>query len=130
MAQRLNRIERMGESVPASGLRHELCDARSTLWAHSAGVEAALLPDHASEKFNGEAILCRSLFQRPANVVGCARIRGRALRFAWRGLLIGFWMHGGRRDRARLRARLRAYQGESTGKQRSDRSCHVSLAQT
>src|SRR4029077_19030841 len=113
---------------PTDRLRwHELCDARSALWAHGAGIEAALLPDHASEKFDGEAILCRSLFQRPANVVGCARIRGRALRFAWRGLLIGFWMHGGRRDRARLRARLRAYQGESTGKQRSDRSCHVSL---
>ena len=88
MAQRLNRIERIGESVPASGLRHELCDARSTLWAHSAGIEAALLPDHASEKFDGEAILCRSLFQRPANVVGCARIRSRALRFGWHGLLI------------------------------------------
>src|ERR1700719_3306980 len=115
MAQRLNRIERIGEAVPASGLRHELCDARGSLWAHSAGIEAALLPDHASEKFYGEAILCRSLFQRPANIVGCGRIGGRALRFAWRGLLIGFWMRGGRRDRVRLRARLRAYQGESTG---------------
>jgi hypothetical protein len=41
MAQRLNRIERIGEAVPAGGLRHELCDARSTLWTHSAGIEAA-----------------------------------------------------------------------------------------
>ena len=104
------------EAVPASGLRHELCDARGTLWTHSAGIEAALLPDHASEKFDGEAILCRSLFQCPANVDGCGRIGDRALRFAWRGLLIGFWMPGCRRGCARLSARLRAYQGESTGK--------------
>jgi hypothetical protein len=76
----------------------------------------ALLPDHASEKFHGEAIFCRSLFQRPANVVGCGRIGGRALRFAWRGLLIDLRRPGGRRGRAHLSARLRAYQGESTGK--------------
>jgi hypothetical protein len=98
-------------------------------WAHSAGIEAAFLPDHASEKFYGEAILCRSLFQRPANIVGCGRIRSRALRFAWHGLFIDLWRPGGRRGRARLSARLRAYQRESTGKQRSGRSCHVSLAQ-
>jgi hypothetical protein len=116
MAQRLNRIERIGKAVPASGLWHELCDTRSALWAHGAGIEAALLPDHASEKFYGEAILCRSLFQRPANIVGCGWIRSQALRFAWRGLLIGFWMPDGRRGRAHLSARLRAYQGESTGK--------------
>jgi hypothetical protein len=82
MAQRLDWIERIGETVPGSGLRHELCDARSALWAHGAGIEAALLPDHASEKFHGEAILCCSLFQCPANVVGCGRIGDRALWFA------------------------------------------------
>jgi hypothetical protein len=76
---------------PACGLWHELCDAGGTLWAHGAGIEAALLPDHASEKFHGEAILCRSLFQRPANVVGRGRIRSRALRFGWHGLLIDLW---------------------------------------
>jgi hypothetical protein len=64
------------------------CDAGGTLWAHGAGIEAALLPDHASKKFYGEAILRRSLFQRPANAVGRGRIRSRALRFGWHGLLI------------------------------------------
>jgi hypothetical protein len=54
-------------------------------------------------------------------LVGCGRIRGRALRFAWHGLLIDLWMPDGRRGRARLSARLRAYQGESTGRQRSGR---------
>jgi len=121
-------FSRYGEAVPACGLWHELCDAGGTLWAHGAGIEAALLPDHASEKFYGEAILRRSLFQRPANVVGRGG-RSRALRFGWHGLLIDLWMPGRRRGRAHLSARLRAYQGESTGKQRSGRSCHVSPAQ-
>ena len=96
-------------------------------WAHGAGIEAALLPDHASEKFYGEAILRRSLFQRPANVVGRGRIRSRALRFGWHGLLIDLWMPGRRRGRAHLSARFGTYQGESTGKQRSGRSCHSHL---
>ena len=84
----LNRIERIGEAMPASGLRHELCDARSALWAHSAGIEAAFLPNDTSEKFDGKTVLCRSLFHRPANVVGWGWIGDRALRFAGCGLLI------------------------------------------
>jgi hypothetical protein len=127
MTQRLNRIERIGEAVPACGLWHELCDARGTLWAHGAGIEAALLPDYASEKFYGKAILCRSLFQRPANIAGCGRIRSRALRFAWRRRFSGLLMPRCRRCGARLRIRMRASQGECTGKQRSDQSGHAGL---
>jgi hypothetical protein len=59
MAQRLDRVERIGQAVPASGLRHELCNARSALWTHSTGIETAFLPDHASEKFNRESVLRR-----------------------------------------------------------------------
>jgi hypothetical protein len=89
MAQRLDRIERIGKAVPASGLRHELGDARSALRAHSAGIEAAFLPDHPSEKFNGEAVLRRGLLQRPTNVFGCGRIGSGGLRFDGHGRLFG-----------------------------------------
>ena len=127
MAATLDRIEWIGEAVPASGLRHELCDARGALWAHRTGIETALLPDHASEKFSGEGVLCRRLFQHPANVIGRGWIRSRGLRFNGHSRLTGLGMHRCRRGGARLRIRLPAYQGESTGQQRSDRSSHVGL---
>jgi hypothetical protein len=108
MAQRLDRVERIGQAVPASGLRHELCDARSALWTHRTGIETAFLPDHASEKFNGEGVLRRRLFQRPANVVGCGWIGSGGLRFDRHGRLIGLVIGRCRRGGARLRIRLRA----------------------
>ena len=84
MAQRLDRIKRIGEAMPASGLWHELCDARGALWAHSAGIETALLPDHASEKFDGDT----ASLPRPAPASGKCRLlwvdwqRGAAIRSA------------------------------------------------
>jgi hypothetical protein len=108
VAQRLDRIERIGEAVPTSGLRHELSDARSALWAHSTGIETAFLPDDASEKFDGEAVLCGGLLQCPTNVVCSSRIDAPGLRFDWRNRLIGVVVKrcwgGGTRLRIRLRA--------------------------
>ena len=108
MVQRLARIERVGEAVPASCLRHELGDARGAFWAHSAGIEAALLPDDASEKFDGQAVLRRGLLQRPANVICRRWIGGRVLRFDRHSRLFGLLMHRYWRGGARLRVRLRA----------------------
>ena len=52
MAQRLNRIERIGKAVPASGLWHELCDARSALWAHGAGTIGSRSPIREAYRFS------------------------------------------------------------------------------
>ena len=77
MAQRLDRIERIGKPVPIGGLRHELRDAFGALVADRAGVEAALLPDHAGEELDRKLVLRRVLLDRAADVVGGRRRFGR-----------------------------------------------------
>ena len=75
MAQRLDRIEWIGEAMPASSLRHELRDARGALWADGTGVETAFLPDHTGEKLDRERVLRRCLLECPTNVVRCRLMR-------------------------------------------------------
>ena len=62
MPQRLDWLERVGETVPAGGRRHELCDTRGSLRADSPRIEAALLPDHPGKELYGKGTLCRRLF--------------------------------------------------------------------
>ena len=100
MAQRLDRIERIGEPVPIGGLRHELGDAFGALVADRAGVKAALLPDHAGEEFDRKLVLRRVLFDRAADIIGGRRRFGR-------GGLIGRVRRQGRCC-AGLRMRIRA----------------------
>jgi hypothetical protein len=58
--------ERVGETVPAGGRRHELGDSFRSLLANSLRTEATFLPDHASEKLHWKGVLRRRLFQRAA----------------------------------------------------------------
>ena len=60
--QRLHRIERVGETVPASGRRHELGNTRGSLRTDSIGIEATFLPNHAGEELDRKAVLSRRLF--------------------------------------------------------------------
>ena len=55
MVQRLDRIERIGETVPVGGARHKLRNPLGTLGAHGAGIETQFWPDNASKKLNGVA---------------------------------------------------------------------------
>ena len=91
-----------------------------------AGIEAALLPNNAGEKLDGKRIVRRCLLQCAANVIGCGWFRCWSLRSAWRQRFSGLLMRRCRRCGA-LRIRMRASQGECTGKQRSDQSGHAGL---
>src|SRR5271156_7181502 len=103
MAQRLDRIERIDETVPVGGARHKLRDARCTFGAHGAGIETTFLPDHTGKKLDGKAILRRRLLQCAANVIDCRRSCRQSLLSAWRGRLIALFMLRSLRDCARLR---------------------------
>ena len=76
MAQRPDRIERIGKAAPIGGARHELRDALRSGAAYRPRVEAALLPDDAGEEFDRKLILRRILFERAADVFGGRRLRG------------------------------------------------------
>jgi hypothetical protein len=69
MAQRPDRIERIGKAAPVGGARHELRNALRAGAAHRPRVEAALLPDDAGEELDRKLILGRVLFERAADVV-------------------------------------------------------------
>jgi hypothetical protein len=62
MPQRLHWIERVGETVPARGRRHELRNTCGSLRADSMGIEATFLPDHAGEELDWKAVLGRRVF--------------------------------------------------------------------
>src|SRR6202040_1766387 len=68
--QCLDRIERIGQAAPIRRLRHELRNTLRALGAHGLRVEAALLPDHASEEFDGKAIRRSVLLDGAADVIG------------------------------------------------------------
>jgi hypothetical protein len=51
--QSLDRIERIGEAMPAGGRRHELCDTCGSLRAYSPRIEATFLPDHPGKNSTG-----------------------------------------------------------------------------
>jgi hypothetical protein len=67
--QRLDRIERIGKPAVPRRRRHELRDALRALPAHRKRIEAALLPDDASEELDRQCILRRVLLDGAANVV-------------------------------------------------------------
>ena len=69
MAQRPDRIERIGKAAPIGGARHELRDALRAGAAYRPRVEAALLPDDAGEELDRKLILRRVLLERAADVV-------------------------------------------------------------
>jgi hypothetical protein len=83
MAQRLDRIERIGETAPVGGARHKLRDALGAFAAHSAGIETTFLPDHAGKKLDGKRVLRRRLLQRTADLISCEWFRGQRLGSAW-----------------------------------------------
>jgi len=76
MAQRLDRIERIGKAMPVRGARHKLRNARGTFGAHRAGIETTFLPDDAGKELHGESVLRRRLLQSAANVISCGQLRG------------------------------------------------------
>jgi hypothetical protein len=55
--QRLDRLERVGETVPAGGRRHELGYPLGSLGADRPRVEAALLPDHSRKELDRQRVL-------------------------------------------------------------------------
>jgi hypothetical protein len=114
VAQRVHWVERVSKAVPAGRLGHELSNARCPLGADGTSIETAFLPDHASEKFDGERVLRRCLLQRPTNLV-----RGRCMRSSSRLGLSGRWCC------ACLRIRMPAPQRERTSEQRSGEPGHA-----
>jgi hypothetical protein len=106
VTQRLNRIERVRESVPIGRARHKLGDTLGTLGTHCAGIETTFLPDHPCEKLDWKSVLGRRLLQRPANVVGGGWMRQRGLRCVWLGRLRCLTKLGCRRGGGRLRIGL------------------------
>jgi hypothetical protein len=62
MPQSLDRIERVGEAVPAGGRRHELGDTCGSLRADSLCIEATFLPDHAGNELDWKGVFRRRLF--------------------------------------------------------------------
>ena len=121
MAQRRDRIERIGKAAPIRRLRHELRDALGTLGAHGAGVEAALLPDDAGEELDRQLVFRRVLLDGAADVVGARRLRG-----CRRG---GRLLRRRRRARGLLRVRRRSEErggrGESARGERYGKARHA-----
>ena len=74
MFERFDRIEWIGKAVPIRGARHELRDAFGAFAADGERVETALLPDHAGEELDRQAVLRRVLFDCAADIVGGRRI--------------------------------------------------------
>jgi len=70
IAQRIDRVERIGKARKICRLRHELRNALGAFVAHGARVETALLPDHASQKLDRQLVLRRGILQRAADIVG------------------------------------------------------------
>jgi hypothetical protein len=60
--QSLDRIERIGEAMPAGSRRHELCDPRGSVRADSPRIEATFLPDHAGKELDWKGVLRRRMF--------------------------------------------------------------------
>jgi hypothetical protein len=54
--------ERVGETVPAGGRRHELCNTCCSLRADSLRIEATFLLDDAGKQLDWKAVLRRQLF--------------------------------------------------------------------
>ena len=82
-------MERVGETVPAGGCRHELRDTCGSLRADSQRIEAALLPYHPGKELYGQSVLGRRLFRarQISSAVGTCSDRPRSsLAVDWSGI--------------------------------------------